>query len=232
MNQDMTIVYYTANVIPDHFMEFTKSELIKSAKLAGDLPIVSVSHKPMDLGENIVVDLERHTVNIYKQVLIGAKAAKTKYVVMAEDDALYSPDHFMHRPTDGVFAYNFTAWGIYTWVKPAVYSHKARHVMWAMMCERQLLIDALELRFAKYPDIHEVPLRSWSEPGKYERHLGLPELKMEDFYTVNPIIVFSHETAIAYDNLGKRKRLGVLRAYDIPYWGKAEDLLKQYTGEV
>ena len=225
MSQDMTIVYYTANAIPEKFHEFTKTILQVSAE---GTPIVSVSKKPMDLGTNIVVDSPRSTINIYRQALIGAKAAKTKYIAMAEDDALYPPDHFKHRPSDDAFAYNMSQWGLYTWVEPAMYSHKGRHVLYSMVCNRELFIETMEARFEKYPVDEEIVLKNWGEPGKYERHLGLPEVKMETFNTGHAIVVFSHETALAYGHLGKRKKLGNLRCFDIPYWGKAEELKKRY----
>ena len=223
---DITICYYTANVIPEAFHRATIEKLLESAN---GIPIVSVSHKPMELGTNIVVDWKRHHISIYRQALLAAKTATTKYIAMAEDDALYPPDHFTgHRPADDTFAYNFNQWGIYTWVTPPIYSHKGRRNLYSLVCNRELFIRAMEERFALYPDIDKIPIKYWAEPGKYENQLGVPEHKSESFNTGNPIVVFSHETALAYAGLGSRKRLGDLRAYDIPYWGKASDIIKMY----
>jgi hypothetical protein len=226
--QDITICYYTANVIPEHFHKETIRNLKYSAP---NIPIVSVSHKPMDLGTNIVVDWERHHINIYRQALLAAKVAKTKYIAMVEDDALYPPDHFTYRPPDDTFAYNFSQWGIYTWVHPAIFSHKGRRNLYSLVCNRELFIKAMEERFTKYPDMYKVNIKNWAEPGKYEEHLGVTEQKSMAFATGNPIVVFSHETALAYAGLGNRKRLGDLRAYRIPYWGEAEDILALYNGK-
>lgn len=219
---DITCVFYTANHTSDYFAGNIQRNLLD---VLGDIPLISVSHKPMDFGQNIVVDLPRHHLSIYKQALVGAKAATTPYIALAEDDALYSPEHFKYRPTPGKFAYNVANWGVYTW-KPELFSWKGRRALWALICERELFIEAMEERFAKHDD--RVDLSIWAEPGKYERHLGVTVRETEEFWTHPPNIVFSHEQALAFGNLGKRKRLGELRATEIPYWGKAIELRRIY----
>ena len=49
---DLTIIYITANVVKEKFGEKVREKLLESA---GDFPIISVSQKPMDFGENICV---------------------------------------------------------------------------------------------------------------------------------------------------------------------------------
>jgi hypothetical protein len=224
---DLTILYYTANRAKESFALSVRQQLLKAA---GEIPIISISQKPMDFGiQNICVgDKIYSSMNIYRQVLVGAKAATTKYVAMAEDDVLYSYDHFRtYIPKDDEFAYNFCRWAIYSWVTPAIYSFKNRRVLSVMICPRKLLIEALEERFAKYPD--EASLKDqeiFSEFGKYEKNLEVTPRKAVDFKSVVPCIVFSHEDAIGFQVLGTKKRLGELRAYDIPVWGRAEDILR------
>lgn len=195
-------------------------------KAVGDAPIISVSHKPMNFGKNTVVDLPRHHLSIYKQALIGAKQAETKYIALCEDDVLYSPEHFKYRAQPGKFAYNLSHWGIYTWQKEPVFSWKGRRNLGQLICERDLFIETMEERFAKHGD--DVDLSIWAEPSKYERHLGVTPREAEEFWTNPPNIMFSHETALSYDNLGTRKKLGELRAVEIPFWGKASDIRRMY----
>jgi len=224
----LTIIYITANHISEYFAENVRTQLKKAAK---DYPIISVSHKPIDLGENICVgDIGRNKINIYKQILIGAKAAKTDYVAIAEDDVLYSEDHFKcFRPEMDTFAYNMNRWSLYTWRKDRLFALKQRQTNTNLIAPRQLLIDTLEERFAKYPEISSEKInRHWSEPGKYEKHLGLTERKTCRFNSYQPIIIFSHSEALGYKNLGKRKRLDPIRAIELPYFGRAEDLIKLY----
>jgi hypothetical protein len=222
---DLTIIYYTANVVPEPFAEGIRNQILTAAP---DMPIVSVSHKPIRFGQNIVVNLPRHHLSIYRQALLGAKEARTRYIVLCEDDVLYSPEHFKHRPHQDVFAYNIGHWGLYTWEQKPVFSWKGRRTLGNLICERDLFIHAMEERFKRWPDDNEVDLSVWAEPGKYERQLDVSTRQTEEFWTNPPNIVFSHQTALAFENLGKRKRLGELRATKIPYWGSANKLRSLY----
>lgn len=218
---DITAVYYTANVIPDKFAQDVRSQL---AYASGGIPIISVSHKPLDFGQNVVVDMPRHHLSIYRQALVGAKEAKTKYIALCEDDVLYSPEHFKRRAQPGKFAYNVAYWGIYTWSNPPVFSWKGRRNLSQLICERDSFIQVVEERLA-LPNDGEIV---WGEPGKYEAKLGLTVNETETFYTHPANIMFSHETALAFGNLGTRKRIGELQATELPYWGLAKDIRSMY----
>ncbi|OGK52585.1 hypothetical protein A2966_03530 [Candidatus Roizmanbacteria bacterium RIFCSPLOWO2_01_FULL_41_22] len=225
---DLTVVYYTANHVSDYFMANTKKILLEAI---GEIPIISVSQKPMDLGTNICVgDSLRSHVNIYRQALIGAKETKTKYIALAEDDVLYSPQHFKHRSSPNKFAYNLAVWGIFTWTDPPIFSYKGggRINLNSLICERDLFIEAMEERFVRWPDESKIDTNIWAEPGKYEKYLKVTIREVEHFYTNPPNIMFSHETALSFSGLGTRKRVGEMRATEIPYWGRAENIIKLY----
>ena len=228
MVNDLTVIYYTANVLREPAFTNIQKILLEAI---GDTPLISISQKPINLGQNICVGaIGQSYLNIYKQMLIGAKAAKTKYIALAEDDALYSKEHFTsYIPKDDEFAYDMARWTLYTW-HPDVYSIKFRINNSTLICTRDLLIEALEERFAKYPDESAIPLHYWGEFGKYERHLGVTVRKQVEYSSKVPSVVLSHEDAVGFGFLGKRKALGPLQAYDIPVWGKASDLIKKIYG--
>ena len=230
--KDLTIIYYTSNWLDTYnpyFLANTKKQLLEAAK---GLPIISVSQKPMDFGVNICVgDIGRSHLNIYRQILIGAKAAKTKYVAMAEDDILYSYDHFhTNVPEKDTFAYNMSKWSIYTWTKPPMFSFKARLVVNSLIAKRDMLVEAMEERFNKIKGVkdEDIPISRWGDPGRCEEKLGVSVRATEKFWSTVPNVVFSHPEAFGYGNLGARKRMGCLRAFEVLYWGKAEDILKLY----
>lgn len=229
MNNDITIIYYTSNHAPEKFLDKTKETLLEASN---GIPIISVSQKPIDFGENICIgDIGRSHLNIYRQALIGAKAAKTKYIAMAEDDVLYTKEHFQYTPKDDVFLYNMNVWRLYTWVKPPIYSWKDRFNFHDLICSRELFIEAIEERFNKWPDDSKINIANWAEPGKYEgpHHLNVTERKVEKHYSKLPNIAFSHETNLQFNNLGTRKKLGPLQAYEIPFWGHANNIIKIYN---
>jgi len=228
---DLTVIYYTANWLDTHnpyFLENTKRQLLKAI---GDLPLISVSQKPMAFGTNICVgDIGRSHLNVYRQIMIGARAAKTKYVAMAEDDILYSYEHFhTYLPEKDRFAYDMSKWSLFTWTNPPLLSFRNnRKVVNSLIAKRDMLVEAMEERFAKFPDESKINLSRWGDPGRYEKDLGVTVRETEEFYSTVPNIVFSHPEAFGYLSRGKRKRLGDMRAIEVPYWGRAGDILKLY----
>lgn len=225
----LSIVYYTSNRIPERFARATREQL---ARAAGDLPIVSVSQQPLALGENICLGDIGHTpFNIYRQLLVGAKAAKTRYIACAEDDVLYSAEHFHTRlPSPGRFLYDRARWALFTWLNPPVLSWRGqRNVLHQMLAERELLIECLEERFRKYPEETPYTLRFFAEPGRYEKQLGVTVRSMEEFEAAVPSLVFFHERATGFARHGTRLRTNVGRvASELAPWGTAEQVRALY----
>lgn len=213
---DLSAVLYTANTISGGFAQHTLNQLLESL---GQIPLIIVERDPAIAPSHF---------NIYRQALEGAKLAPTRYIALVEDDELYSPAHFEYRPRKKPFAYNLAYWGIYTWQDPPMYNYKGRRNLGNLICEREAFIEAMEERFAKYPDPPMSIKDVWAEPSKYERSLGVTPREAEDFYSQPPNIKFSHPTELSFAALGTRKRSGELRAYDIPYWGRADKLRAYY----
>ncbi len=227
---DLTIIYISANVINEYFHANTWNYFVKAAQ---GQPIIAVTHKSMPVAENnIVVDLPRSQASIYRQVLIGAMQADTKYIAVAEDDVLYHPEHFKFRPKPSHWGYNMNAWNLYTWGEP-MFTYKApggRRNLNGLICERNLLIEHLTQRFDLWPD--EVDINIFGEPGKYDNQLGTTPHPSQDFYTNPPNIVFSHQTNLQFAGLGTRKALGQIRATEIPYWDTARNIRRLYDANL
>jgi hypothetical protein len=226
MTQDLTLLYYTANLITDHFAERVRSHLercVEQLSPAGEaLPIVSVSQKPIAFGRNICVgDIGASTYNVYKQILIGAEAATTPYIACCEDDTLYPPEHLAYRPpTRDVFAYNLNRW----WIEPeGHYRHRRRPNMSACIASTALMVEALRERFAKFPtpSTDRKQLNGWGEPGRYEENLGLPQRALLYFETSAPVVSFDHKPSLG----GIRRRgAGDVIQDDLPPWGNGREL--------
>ncbi len=224
--QTITLLYYTANRIEERFGDNIRKHL-----LSFDLPIISVSHKPMDFGYNIVCDdMEPSVYNIYRQILYGVVLVETEYVACCEDDALYTLEHFSYRPAKDTFAYS------YRWlVNKDCYFFRHRANMCMCIAPTKLLIETLLARFIKYPPI--VPgvgmtpdqLNGFGEPGRYEWKLGLPTVKMEVFNQTIPTLTFNHRPSMG--GVRVRSQHEQMET-ELPNWGKASDLWKRfYDGE-
>lgn len=232
-HENLTILYYTSNENSDYFMENTQRILLEAV---GDTPIVCVSFKPTMIGNNctniVVGEGGRSNYKLYGQILTAAKATKTKYCATAEDDMLYSKEHFDYRPKDEVFAYNINKWSIFSWIKPPVFSYRPRKLMNSLIVTRDALVKNLQERYDKYPVFEEIPKDIWSfyfgEPGRFETHLGIPRVPTEEFESSIPNVMFSTSEALGYLGLGTRKAHSKIKKDRVEPWGSAESVLKLY----
>lgn len=207
---DLTILYYTANTIPDITAEKVRNNLLKTTN--NQYPIISVSQKPINFGKNICVgEIGRSKYNCYKQILIGAENAKTKYVACAEDDVLYSPEHFLYRPKEGVFAYELSMW----FAQPGLYwrleQKNERNGMWGCVCETETLVKNLSVRYKMFPsdplpkenkDKSKYSHLIWGEPGKNDQLFGLTN-NLATFESKEPTLVFLYR-----ESMGGRQIMG------------------------
>jgi len=243
----LTVIYYTSNWMDDKnpfFIENVRKQLLKATtnpNTGAKLPIVIVSQKPTLFGDNsvniCVGDIGRSHLNIYKQILTGAKEAKTKYVAMAEDDILYTFAHFHNKlPKRGRFLFDMSRWSVFTWSRPPMYSYrKDRRVIHELIVERDLLIESLEERFKRVEYLLENKILTlqqiesrWGDPCRYEKDLGVTVREPEEFWTASPNVVFSHEMAYGFLNHNVKKLLGDIRAFDIPEFGHIDNVMNLF----
>jgi hypothetical protein len=98
--KDKTVIYYSSNREKPEYEERIARDLLTKI---GDLPLISVTQKPMPyLGDNIVVgDVGLSYWNIYKQMQIAIEKSKTRWIITAEADCLYPPTgYFDFNPPD------------------------------------------------------------------------------------------------------------------------------------
>jgi hypothetical protein len=217
LGKELTIIYYTDGSVKDSIGNLVR-EYIKKA----DLPIISVSQKPCDFGENVCVgDIGRSYLSIQKQVLAGAKAAKTKCVALAEHDTLYPDGYFDWIPqNDRVFYYNENRvfvvakkgpqYGLYI---PYKDSHPNAD---QLICNRDLLINATERRIEMLEAGGPRPV-GWGEPGFCDEY---PDEQWEWRWNTPASIDILHN-----DNFTYRVGTYVNTGYDLEEWGKWEKIL-------
>lgn len=224
---DITIIFLTINKLPEKWRLFHREKLLE---VIGEYPLITVSAEPLpDMpGINILQSEPFNASNIYQQMLRAAKLATTPFVAVVEDDSLYPREHFeSFRPKEDEFAYNMTRWAMFSWGVPT-YFWRNRISNLTLIAPRELLIKCLEERFAKYPN--GTPEGRTGEVGKdrTEKMLGLPHYKFTQFWTTLPIVNINHIYSLDPREQNMKKRMSPLRAFDIPLWGKAEDLIKNF----
>lgn len=140
-----TIIYYTDDSLPDNFASRIRELLLKSA---GSISIISVSQKPLDFGHNICVgDIGRSHLSMYRQLLAGGEYIDSDYVVLAEHDCLYTPEHINWTPPQkDIFYYNINHW-FAQWNSrryKGEYSYYRRKPLSQLICAKDIFIKAVE----------------------------------------------------------------------------------------
>lgn len=223
--KDLTVIYLTASELKPSFANYSRQVLTEAI---GDYPLISVSREPLDFGYNLLDDGERSLSNIYRQLLRAAKLADTEFIATAEDDCFYHENHFrFYRPNPDVVAYNQNRFALFTWGEP-IYSWRNRISNCSLIAPRKLLIEALEERFARWPDGTPANITGEVGRGMVERNLKITERKCTLQYGEVSIIQFNHDNASEDRQRSHRKRLGQIKAYDLYYWGHAKKLRELY----
>lgn len=150
------LVYYTDCRGDARILEAVRRRL---RQVAGALPIVSVTLGPVDLGRNIVLDMERGYLAMFRQILAGLEALETDVAFLVEHDVLYHPTHFEFTPPRrDVFYYNRHTWKVDAETGRAV--HYLCDQTSGLCADRALLIAHYRKRVALV------------ETAGYDRNLG------------------------------------------------------------
>ena len=238
-----TIIYLTDNTLDEEIAALCRRKLLE---VAGGIPIVSVSQEPLDFGRNVCVgQIGRNWLSFYKQMLAGTLVAQTPWVLIAEHDCLYTPEHLNYTPASSdVFWYNDNRWlvqwggnhpelnGMYSWWTGGLANSQ-------LICDRGLLEKSLVERLnilesgvsprafgTGEPGVTTPKAiqnaRKWATSGKPVWLRGyledyLTKYEHKTFKTELPNLDIRHGT-----NFTGPKR-GTKRRYELPYWGRWED---------
>lgn len=207
--EDLTILYYTSNREKPAFEERVREVWMAAC---GDLPIVSVSQRSMDVGHNICVgDVRVSGFNMFRQCQIGLREVKTKFVISVEADCLYPPDYFTFvPPLDDVFYRNDNTYLIgqhrkYYWRKP-------EGGTWAQVVGTQHYLNRLNALFEGAPE--------WSA-----EELNFPKERWRINDVPDVVIYYSSPTPCvtikASGGMRHYSHSDRVPIYTLPYWGTA-----------
>lgn len=191
------IIYYTDNRLGEPIFSIVQNQILKSG-----LPIVSVSLKPIDFGENIVMDLSPGFLTMIKQITRALEASESDYIFFCEHDVLYPLSHFDFTPErDDIFYYNANIW---RWKYPddLAISYDRLISLSSLCVNRKFALDHYNLRLKKIAEkgwekdkSHE-PLwaRRWGyEPGtKKIKRGGFADDDFETWTSKDPVIDIRH----------------------------------------
>jgi len=217
---DITIIYYSSNREKAEFEEKIRDNILG---LCGDLPIISVTQKPVSFGKNIVVgDVGASGFNMFRQVQIALREAKTKFVLSAEADCLYPPDYFTFVPPKENLCYRnknlyvMPQHRAYFWKKEEGATH-------AQIVGRQFYLKTLDRLFEGAPE--------WSTE---ERNFPKERTrqKQEDVFLEDEIVFYETKYPVVQIKTSQSMRHYThsdrIAHLDLPYWGSGRDFRKKY----
>ena len=212
-----TIIYYTSNRENEAFEAKVKKRLLE---VNDNIPIISVSQKPIDLGKNICVgDVGACDSNLFRQIQIGCEAAKTPFVISAEADCFYPPDYFQFVPDESTEYYRFSPlyilnkWGVGDW---GGFWPKST-APFAQITRREYWLRELERAFTGRP--------RWMPHGdRYHLDLFLAR-EWKSCVLKNPVLNLK-----TGQGMRKNTKVDGHCVQEIPYWGRGDDLRKELWG--
>lgn len=213
-----TVLYYSSCREDPEFEKKIQLNILNNS----NLPIISVSQKPMDFGENICVgDVGLSYVNEWRQILIGAKEATTDWLVFTESDFLYPKEYFELEPDGSANIYRYdNVWILFS-NKDAFYRKK--YSEGAQIVNREWIIRTLEESLEGLPE--------WFDGKKVpyvnkEQRNAFHHMPYELFHGEVPCVSF--KTGDGVRGWTKTKKGEENMSTELPHWGNSIELKKRY----
>lgn len=217
---DLTIIYYSSNREKPEFERRIQETLLESSR---DIPVVSVTQKPMDFGTNICVgDVGVSGQNIFRQMYIAAMAATTRFVCPTEADYLYPPELYdFVPPRDDVFYTGAPLWVLFAQRGyKKMYCKKPRGSEAFMIANRELLVHRLSQMLEGVDQWGPLDVDGVNLPWLMHRKFTTREQIVFDI----PAVTFKTDGNIHK----KTPHDPASRTQTLTHWGDAHQLLRRY----
>jgi glycosyltransferase involved in cell wall biosynthesis len=247
-NKTKGILYYSDNRLEPKIMTRVQEQL----KLIG-LPITSVTLLPTDLGNNIVLPLERSYLTVAKQIVTGLESMKEDIVYFAEHDVLYPKEHFdFDGYENNVYYYNTNSWFLRAKDGHCLYyNHRS---LSGMSCYRETALNHFKERVRRiealiaeaeqnggkvrslkdtstFVSLKEGIHRLGFEPGTHSRPDRIDTLPAKNYQSSVPTVDIKHGNNLTQARFRKdqfrneRSYEGWKESDEIPFWGKGRDII-------
>lgn len=225
------IVYYTDNRLDPVIAEKVQEQLKKAG-----LPIVSVSLKPINFGENVVLPLERGHLTMFKQILAGLEKSTADIIYFCEHDVLYHPSHFdFTPPRKDVYYYNENIWKVDASDGKALFYYAKQ--TGELCAYRELLIQHYKERIRRV-EAEGFSRRMGFEPGTHSPPNGVDHFKAEAFWSEVPNVDIRHGKNLTASRWSQeefrsqRSCKGWKLTDSVPCWGKTKDRFDEFLREI
>lgn len=216
---DLTIIYCSSNREMPEFEQRIRDNILE---VCGELPIISVTQKPIDFGINICVgdDVGVSGFNFFRQSQIACMEAKTRFVISAEADCLYPPDYFTWMPDREDICYRNSN----LFVMPqhrAFFWRKEEGATHAQVVGREFYLNRLTKLFKGAPQ--------WSAK---EKNFPKERLRKDDVFEKDQIKYYETEHPVVQIKTSQSMRHYTnsdrIARDALPYWGRGVDFRRKY----
>lgn len=211
-----TILYYSSGREDKHLEWNVQENILKNC---GDIPIISITQRPMDFGFNVCIgDVGVSGFNMFRQVQLGLRLVKTDYVISAEADCLYPPDYFEYTPPTQDACYRTS--NLYVMPdKRAFFFYKKEGATHAQIVGTQFYLSRLNKLFEGAPEWSTEEMDFPRERGK-----GVDIFdKIEYWKSENAVVQIKTHKGMRYYTHSDRTPI-----YHLPYWGAGKLFRAKY----
>jgi len=227
------VIYYTDNRLEKLKFEHMLPTLVKKCISNSGLPITSCSLKPMDFGNNVVLNKQPGVVTMFEQILKALETSRGKYVFFCEHDVLYHPSHFKFIPThDGTFYYNTNVYRCHLRSNTCITYKDIRSVSGICVNRRRAVKHYRKrLKYIYDRGYDKVPGRNprWAramgyEPGKSVTAGGFTYERIKYWKSKYPNVDIRHKLTVTYHQLRlkdfkhKPKNFVSVSVDEVPGW--------------
>lgn len=221
------IVFYTDNKLPLKIAHRVQKNLKRM-----NIPIVSVSLKKMDFGNNVHLKRNRGYLTLFKQILAGLEASESEIIFFCEHDIIYHPSHFSFTPERrDVFYYNENVWKVRIRDGHAV--HYPCKQTSGLCAYRELLIEHYKKR-VEVVEAWGYTRKIGFEPGTHNRKERIDEYGSKGWMSEHPNIDLRHNNNLTPSrwnpNDFRKKPKSWVESKEIPFWGKTSEFLGKIIG--
>jgi glycosyltransferase involved in cell wall biosynthesis len=224
------LVYYTDNRCEERIMIVCRNQL---KKCCPGFEIISVSQYPIDFGKNIVMNLPRSSVSMYRQILAGLQASTVDIVYLIEHDVLYHPSHFDFVPLQKHrIYYNLNRWAV-----SAEDGQALHYISWCnsfVVAYRKVLLRFLTEFIDLIEKVGYSRRRMGHAIGK-RKFEGVVHYSVDTFRSEHPCVDIRHSNNFTRNRFSRDQfpRRGIEEwelADEVPFWGRTkgrfDDFLK------
>ena len=209
------VIYISSNREKPEFEDKIIKDMLEKK---GDLPVYSVTQLRKGPGmNNLIGDVGTSGFNFCRQMQMVVEMAQVDYVISCEADCLYSPDYFKFVPPTKDIYRNSNNYVI-PYKKEYWLSKDSQTAF--QVSDRDTYLDRLNFILKGQSQ--------WNlEMKNFPKEIGLEFLDKEKEVKMfrTEYVCFQFKTG---EGMRRSTASGKVRIWELPYWGKASSLRKEY----